>query len=373
VADQPIGLVWRYLSCVILLFAAIPATDASAQTSGPSGRIDYLAPEFVREEGSQRVLGFGQRLTNQQVHLIDRTIWDGERALDVERVAVSCSCTEVRLGARRVLPGEDIELKVSIDGRNIRGPFAVTVSLVTDDPAFPIRLYRFEGEFKDPSQTVVSVPGQIDFGRLFPVESRRQVISLRRPRSGGISSEPRGRAMSRASVSAESTVPWLSVVPIEADGRWGGARYFEVVAEGLPEEAGGRLGAIRFFEGGDLVYETPVNVEVLAFTGEISPSELLVPFDELVERTIHLRLPEYLAFDPPDLSVYRIEASPGVELESYTALGGGLDGGVWIRCRMKVPAEAPGSPILTIYARDEESDLPLASVGLSRLPGLYAP
>lgn len=124
-----------------------PAGAAAAPTApaGPPGGLALLEGEAETS--------FGELLEGAKVSKLFRMKSSGENPLVIERVKPSCGCTatEVQLLAadgtkgiyelgQPIPAGAELELEVSVNTANRRGPFHSSVAIYSNDPASPLSL-----------------------------------------------------------------------------------------------------------------------------------------------------------------------------------------------------------------------------------------
>ena len=121
-----------------------------------------------------RSLDFGELRIGERASA-DVKIWNmGERELRIDRVHLSCGCTDAEVSHHIVEPGDFSLCRVTIDGRGGRGPKHESITIHSDDPvdrhvSLPVKAFV--------GLNAVVRPSIVDFGKV-SIDSLPKEVSV---------------------------------------------------------------------------------------------------------------------------------------------------------------------------------------------------
>lgn len=199
----------------------------------------------------------------------------GTADLLIQRVSPSCGCTTTALSSQTVKPGGSEKIRITFDTSGFFGPKKKTVSVLTNDPENPERVFTLTGHV---ATGLVTTPTKIEFGEVFPTSAKAARVKE-------LSLEvDEGSTLEVSQVGTLSK--YLKVSPVVKQGR-----RATVQVELLPSAPKGDLRDRVVFEFVD-DRRAPVNVPVIASVkGDIRVSPATISFgvvegSEVIERRV---------------------------------------------------------------------------------------
>jgi hypothetical protein len=127
----------------------------------------------------------------------------GDAPLTIYNLNPTCGCTSTVVGKKTLAPGESTELEVTFNAAGQSGKTRKTVQVVSDDPAAPVQILKFEAEVLPvvtPNATVIRLED------LVRTDRRKTSVKLTSGTSSPI----------RVADVTFSDAPWLGVATREA-------------------------------------------------------------------------------------------------------------------------------------------------------------
>ena len=239
----------------------------------------------------------------------------GTADLIIQRVSPSCGCTTTAVSSPTVKPGASEKIRVTFDTSGFFGPKKKTVSVLTNDPENPERVFTLTGHV---ATGLTTTPTKIEFGEVFPTSAkgaRVQEVSLEV--EDGSSLE-----VSRAG----SLSKYLKLSPVVKQGR-----RATVQVELLPNAPKGDLRDRIVFEFVD-DRRAPVNVPVIASVkGDLRVSPATISFGVVEGREVLERRVRFENKSAQSVSVRSIKSSDPAVSASLVEVQPGKQGVVIVK------------------------------------------
>ncbi|HUU84160.1 MAG TPA: DUF1573 domain-containing protein [Phycisphaerae bacterium] len=100
---------------------------------------------------------------------------EGDQSLEIQKVKTSCGCTVARNWTRKIPPGGEGSIPVTLATTRVGTKFSKTITVSSNDPVTPRLQLKIQGELKRP---VDMQPARIDFGQVKANTKETQVATL---------------------------------------------------------------------------------------------------------------------------------------------------------------------------------------------------
>lgn len=139
--------------------------DRRAATRGPRKPIPTQTPKgpVTGAPGircDQTVKDFGVLWSGPAAQHTFRVRNEGDQALEIQSVRPSCGCTVTKNYTRRIAPGGEGSIPVSLSTTKVRGKFGKGITVQSNDPVTPQLRLKIEGEVK---RYVDMTPSRLNF------------------------------------------------------------------------------------------------------------------------------------------------------------------------------------------------------------------
>ena len=152
----------------------IGAKSATIARLSPDSALQKVGPRPVIT-AEEPIHDFGEMWIGPVLKHTFKITNTGEMELKITKVKPACGCTIGGAYPRTLKPGETGEFPFSISTRKLRGKFAKSIAISTNDPATPTLRLQLRGKVK---RYIDLSPLNIQLGKLYGKEPQKRVVKL---------------------------------------------------------------------------------------------------------------------------------------------------------------------------------------------------
>ncbi len=164
------------IATVVAIATATTSVTAQVDPSAKSAKTAQSAPAPANQPKIQvldPVYDFGTLLSGPAVHHIFKVKNAGGGELIIDHVQTSCGCTAAEPSKKRLKPGEQAEIAVTLDTRFQKGHSERTITVFSNDPRTPQLAMTIKGQL---AVEVETRPEEVFFSKVWlGTEETRQV------------------------------------------------------------------------------------------------------------------------------------------------------------------------------------------------------